>query len=81
MRDSKAAQVSAIRGREMTVAQLFELLDVEQAATLLQWRFQKLSEAGHEPIGALLLAVRPEVDLRLASDLLTAARETRALAY
>ena len=60
----------------MTAAQ-FELLDVEQAATLLQWRFQKLSEAGHEPVGALLLAVRPEVDLGLASDLLTVAKEIR----
>jgi hypothetical protein len=60
----------------MTAAQ-FELLDVEQAATLLQWRFQKLTDAGHDLIGALLLAVRPEVDLWLASDLLSAARETR----
>ena len=63
----------------MTAAQ-FELLDVEQAATLLEWRYQKLSEAGHEPIGALLLAVRPEVDLGLASDLLAAADETRSTA-
>jgi hypothetical protein len=63
----------------MTAAQ-FELLDVEQAATLLQWRFQRLSDAGHEPVGALLLAVRPEVELRLASDLLSAARETRGIA-
>jgi hypothetical protein len=60
----------------MTAAQ-FELLDVEQAAALLQWRFKKLSDAGHDLIGALLLAVRPEVDLGLASDLLSAARETR----
>jgi len=60
----------------MTAAQ-FELLDVEQAVALLQWRFQKLSDAGHDLIGALLLAVRPEVDLGLASDLLGAARETR----
>jgi hypothetical protein len=61
----------------MTAAQ-FEKLDVDQAATLLQWRFQKLSDAGHEPIGALLFAVRPEVDLGLASDLLRVARETPA---
>ncbi len=60
----------------MTAAQ-FELLDVEQASTLLQWRFQKLSDAGHEPVAALLLAVRPDVDLGLASDLLSAAREMR----
>ena len=62
----------------MTAAQ-FENLDVEQAATLLQWRFQKLSDAGHEPVGALLLAVRPEVDIALASDLLNAARQTREI--
>jgi hypothetical protein len=62
----------------MTAAQ-FELLDVEQAATLLQWRFQRLSDAGHEPVGALMLAVRPEVDLGLASELLSAARETREI--
>ncbi len=62
----------------MTAAQ-FENLDVEQAATLLQWRFQKLSDAGHEPVGALLLAVRPEVDIALASDLLSAARQTREI--
>jgi hypothetical protein len=62
----------------MTAAQ-FELLDVEQAAALLQWRFKKLSNAGHDLIGALLLAVRPEVDLGLASDLLSAARETRPI--
>jgi hypothetical protein len=60
----------------MTAAQ-FELLDVEQASTLLQWRFQKLSDAGHEPVAALLLAVQTEVDLTLASDLLSTARETR----
>jgi hypothetical protein len=60
----------------MTAAQ-FETLNVDQAARLLQWRFQKLSDAGYEPVGALLLAVRPEIDVALASDLLNAARETR----
>ena len=60
----------------MTAAQ-FENLDVEQAATLLQWRFQKLTDAGHEPVRALLLAVRPDVDLVLASDLLSVAGEAR----
>jgi len=59
----------------MTEAQ-FELLDVEQAAALLQWRFKKLSDAGHELIGALLQAVRPEIELGLASELLSAARRT-----
>jgi hypothetical protein len=62
----------------MTAAQ-FETLNVDQAATLLQWRFQKLSDAGYEPVGALLLAVRPEIDVVLASDLLNAARDTRRL--
>jgi hypothetical protein len=61
----------------MTAAQ-FELLDVDQAATLLEARFQALAAAGHEPIGALLLAVRPEIDLDLASDLLSVARERRS---
>ena len=56
----------------MTAAQ-FEKLDVDQAHTLLQWRFWKLTEAGHEPVRALLLAVRPEVDVTLASDLLSVA--------
>lgn len=60
----------------MTAAQ-FELLDADQAETLLQSRFKALSEAGHEPVGALLLAVRPEIDLGLASDLLSAASATR----
>jgi len=60
----------------MTAAQ-FELLDAEEAATLLQWRFQKLTDAGHEPVRALLLAVRPDVELRLASELLSVAGESR----
>jgi hypothetical protein len=61
----------------MTTAQ-FELLDVEQAVTLLQSRFRALSDAGHDPVGALMLAVRPEIDLHLASALLAAASQTRA---
>jgi hypothetical protein len=60
----------------MTEAQ-FELLDVEQAVALLQWRLKKLTDAGHELVGSLLLAVRPDIELGLASDLLSAARETR----
>jgi hypothetical protein len=59
----------------MTAAQ-FERLDVDQAAGLLQWRFQKLTEAGHEPYRALIMAAKPEIDLRLASDLLAIVRET-----
>jgi len=64
----------------MTAAQ-FENLDVEQAATLLQWRFHKLVDAGHEPVRALLMAVRPEIDLGLASDLLSVACEPRRIDY
>ena len=60
----------------MTAAQ-FENLDVDQAATLLQWRFHKLIDAGHEPVRALLLAVRPDVEIGLASDLLSVVREAR----
>jgi len=54
----------------MTAAQ-FELLDVDQAASLLQWRFQKLTEACHDVYRALVMAAKPEIDLRLASDLLS----------
>jgi hypothetical protein len=62
----------------MTSAQ-FELLNEEDVELLLRWRFHRLSEAGHEPVGALLLAVRPDLDLQLASDLLAAARARRQL--
>jgi hypothetical protein len=55
----------------------FERLDVEEAATLLLWRFRKLTEAGHDTVRSLMLAVRPDVDIRLASDLLSVARDTR----
>ena len=55
----------------------FERLDVEQAATLLLWRFKKLTEAGHDTVRSLMLAVRPDIDIRLASDLLSVARDTR----
>ncbi|HST24452.1 MAG TPA: hypothetical protein VLJ76_00525 [Gaiellaceae bacterium] len=61
----------------MTSAQ-FELLDVEQAAAVLQWRFKKLTEAGHELIGALMMAAKPDIDIALASALLNAARENRS---
>ena len=60
----------------MTAAQ-FELLDVEHATAVLQWRFKKLTEAGHELIGALMMAAKPEIDIALASALLSVARETR----
>ena len=58
----------------MTAAQ-FERLNIDQATTLLQWRFEKLTEAGHDAVRALMFAVRPDVDLRLASDLLSVADE------
>lgn len=55
----------------------FECLDVDQAASLLLWRFRKLTEAGHDTVRALMMAVRPEVDIRLASDLLSVAADKR----
>lgn len=61
----------------MTAAQ-FELLDVDQAAGLLQWRFQKLVEAGHDVYRALIMAAKTEIDLVLASDLLSVVGEPRA---
>ena len=54
----------------MTAAQ-FELLDVDQAVGLLQYRFKKLTEAGHDVYRALIMAAKPEIDLWLASDLLS----------
>ena len=61
----------------MTAAQ-FELLDIDQATKLLQYRFQRLTEAGHDAVRALMLAVRPDLDLRLASDLLAVADEFKS---
>jgi hypothetical protein len=55
----------------------FERLDVDQAATLLLWRFRKLTEAGHDTVRSLMMAVRPDVDIRLASDLLSVARDPK----
>jgi hypothetical protein len=64
---------------DMTPAQ-FERLDTDQATALLQWRFQRLTDAGHEPVGALLLSVRPEIGLGLASALLQLAQARRVSA-
>ena len=55
----------------------FERLDVDQAATLLLWRFRKLTAAGHDTVRSLMMAVRPDIDIRLASDLLSVATEKR----
>ncbi|HZR91719.1 MAG TPA: hypothetical protein VFA44_04835 [Gaiellaceae bacterium] len=59
----------------MTAAQ-FEQLAEADAELVLRWRFTKLCEAG-DPCRALLLAVRPELDLELAADLLRAAQAGR----
>jgi hypothetical protein len=61
----------------MTAAQ-FELLDVDQAASLLQWRFKKLTEAGHDVYRALLMAAKPDIEIRLASDLLSVVGPAKA---
>ena len=55
----------------------FERLDVDQAASILLWRFRKLTEAGHDTVRSLMMAVRPDIDIRLASDLLSVATEKR----
>jgi hypothetical protein len=55
----------------------FERLDVDEAASILLWRFRKLTEAGHDTVRSLMLAVRPEIDIRLANDLLSVATEKR----
>ena len=56
----------------------FERLDVEEAATLLQVAFQEAHRGRPRATGrSLMLAVRPDVDIRLASDLLSVARDTR----
>jgi hypothetical protein len=65
------------RGELQMDAAQFERLDVDQAATLLLWRFKKLTEAGHDTVRSLMMAVRPDVDIRLASDLLSVATEKR----
>jgi hypothetical protein len=54
----------------MTAAQ-FELLDEAQAQQILSWRFDALTRAGYEASDALVLATRVEVDLHVATDLLT----------
>jgi hypothetical protein len=54
----------------MTAAQ-FELLDEVQAQEILSWRFDALTRAGYDASDALVLATRVEIDLHVASDLLT----------
>jgi hypothetical protein len=54
----------------MTAAQ-FELLDEAQAQQLLSWRFEALTRAGYDASDALVLATRVEIDLHIATDLLT----------
>ena len=50
-----ASAVCRTRGVPMDAAQ-FERLDVDQAATLLLWRFKKLTEAGHDTVRSLMMA-------------------------
>jgi hypothetical protein len=54
----------------MTAAQ-FELLDEAQAQQILSWRFDALTRAGYDASDALVLATRVEIDLHVATDLLT----------
>ena len=41
-----------------------------EAERVLTWRVEELERAGYEPIHALRLAERPDVDLHFATDLL-----------
>ena len=54
----------------MTAAQ-FELLDEAQAQQILSWRFDALTRAGYGASDALVLATRVEIELNVATDLLT----------
>jgi hypothetical protein len=54
----------------MTAAQ-FELLDEAQAQQILSWRFDALTRAGYDASDALVLATRVEIDLHVATNLLT----------
>src|SRR5689334_20429234 len=53
-RESASAAVES-EGSSMDTAQ-FERLDVDQAASILLWRFRKLTEAGHDTVRALMMA-------------------------
>ena len=53
----------------MTAAGL-ELLEQTEAECVIGWRLRSLGDAGYGFDEALTLAVRPEVDLHLAADLL-----------
>ena len=53
----------------MTAAGL-ELVELTEAECVIGWRMRSLGDAGYGFDDALALAVQPEVDLRLAADLL-----------
>lgn len=53
----------------MTAAE-FELLDETEAEQVLRWRLAELERSGYAWDDALMLAVRPEIDLHLATELL-----------
>jgi hypothetical protein len=43
---------------------------VHETERVLRWRAQELRRAGYQPADALILALRTDVDLHVAADLL-----------
>ena len=52
----------------MTAAD-FEVLSEDEAERVIRWRFDELIRAGYESDEALKVAVRVEVDLHIATEL------------
>ena len=53
----------------MTVAEIENLVD-EEGADVLRWRFSQLARSGYGLADAITLAMRSDVDLHRATDLL-----------
>ena len=60
-----------LRGRSpATCAAEFELFDENEAESFIRGRFLSLGDGGYDPQAALLLAVRPEIDVDQATEIL-----------
>jgi hypothetical protein len=57
-----------------------ELFAENESDRVLRWRCEELRRAGYVLRDALLLAISPEVDLHLATDLLRSGCPTRTAA-
>ena len=53
----------------MAVAKL-DVLDDTEEERIIRWRMEALTRAGYDWPASMLLAVRPDIDLHLAGDLL-----------